>query len=255
MLVAPSLSHPSPSENLVRRDGISILGVSLGGFIVGQIAALLLVSLAVSVANYQGTVSHLSKLAEPPWWYTMSSLLGLWLGFAVAILFLQVRFRVFSDAHVFQIRWTDGWFIALGIALQLVIGLLYKPFHVGGLNKPENRLFGNAHGYEFALLCVMTGIIAPIMEELFFRGVLLRGLRALFSGVKTNVAVVSAVVFDALLFAGAHGEIVQFPGLALVGIVLAVVYVRTRRIIPCVLTHAAFNGVAIIVLISQRLGH
>jgi len=255
VLVASSLSHPTPPDNMERRAGISILGISLGGFIVGQIAALLLISLAVSVANYQGTVSHLSKLAEPPWWFTMTSLLGLWLGFALAVLFMQVKFRVFSDAHVFYVRWSDFWFIVLGIGLQLVIGLLYKPFHVGGLNKPENRLFGNAHGFEFALLCVMTGIFAPIMEELFFRGALLKGLRGLFSRLQANVAIVSAVVLDAVLFAGAHGELVEFPGLALVGIVLAGIYVRTRRIVPCILTHAAFNGVAIVVLISQRLGH
>ena len=124
---------------------------------------------------------------------------------------------------------------------------------MGGLNKPENRLFGNAHGFEFALLCVMTGIFAPIMEELFFRGALLKGLRGLFSRLQANVAIVSAVVLDAVLFAGAHGELVEFPGLALVGIVLAVIYVRTRRIVPCILTHAAFNGVAIVAVSYTHL--
>ena len=47
----------------------------------------------------------------------------------------------------------------------------------------------------------------------------------------------------------------QFAGLAFLGIVLAVLVLRTRRLVPSVVTHMSFNGVAIAVLIAQRAGH
>ena len=57
---------------------------------------------------------------------------------------------------------------------------------------------------------------------------------------------------SALLFALAHAESLQFAGLALLGVVLAVLVARTRRLVPSVITHAAFNAVAFAALLVQR---
>jgi membrane protease YdiL (CAAX protease family) len=64
-----------------------------------------------------------------------------------------------------------------------------------------------------------------------------------------------AVVLSACLFALAHGEPVQFAGLALLGVVLGIVVKRTQRLVPSMLTHASFNAVALVSLIAQRAGH
>jgi membrane protease YdiL (CAAX protease family) len=66
---------------------------------------------------------------------------------------------------------------------------------------------------------------------------------------------VGAVVLSACLFALAHGEALQFVGLALFGVVLALVLRRTQRLIPSVITHVSFNAVAMVGLIVQRSGH
>jgi membrane protease YdiL (CAAX protease family) len=44
-------------------------------------------------------------------------------------------------------------------------------------------------------------------------------------------------------------------GLALLGVVLAVVLRRTRRLVPSIATHVSFNAVAMVGLIMQRAGH
>ncbi len=61
-----------------------------------------------------------------------------------------------------------------------------------------------------------------------------------------------AAVASALLFALAHAEALQFAGLALLGVVLAYLVARTRRLVPSVITHASFNSVAFAALLVQR---
>jgi membrane protease YdiL (CAAX protease family) len=45
---------------------------------------------------------------------------------------------------------------------------------------------------------------------------------------------------------------VQFPGLALFGIILAVLAYRTGRLTPSIGAHAAFNAVAVLSAVSLR---
>ncbi|HEY5439572.1 MAG TPA: CPBP family intramembrane glutamic endopeptidase, partial [Acidimicrobiales bacterium] len=64
-----------------------------------------------------------------------------------------------------------------------------------------------------------------------------------------------AVLMSAALFALAHAEPLQFAGLFFLGIILATLVWRTGRLIPSIVTHVSFNGVAIAALVSQRSGH
>ena len=57
------------------------------------------------------------------------------------------------------------------------------------------------------------------------------------------------------LFALAHGEPAQLAGLFFLGIVLALLVLRTKRLIPSIVTHMSFNAVAIVALVAQRAGH
>ena len=145
--------------------------------------------------------------------------------------------------------------MALGIICQLLVDVAYAPFDVKHLYRPVTHLFGAAHGPTFVLLIVMTMFLAPIMEEWLFRGVLFRAINEGASRMDSRRALVLAALVSAALFAAAHGEPVQFLGLFFLGIVLALLVWRTKRIIPSIITHMSFNGVAIAALVSQRSGH
>jgi membrane protease YdiL (CAAX protease family) len=93
------------------------------------------------------------------------------------------------------------------------------------------------------------------MEEWLFRGVLFRALSEGGRRGGSRASVVVAVVASAVLFALAHGEPLQFAGLFFLGMVLATLLWRTKRLIPSIVTHVSFNGVAIIALVSQRSNH
>lgn len=86
---------------------------------------------------------------------------------------------------------------------------------------------------------------APLVEELFFRGLLLRALLG-----RTPVPV--AVVISALLFGLAHFEAVQFAGLAAFGVILALLAWRTGRLMPGIGAHAAFNMAAVFSVVHIR---
>ena len=67
---------------------------------------------------------------------------------------------------------------------------------------------------------------------------------------------VAAVVLSACLFALAHGEPLQFAGLAFLGVVLAVLRASAPSAwCPSIITHVSFNAVAMVALIAQRAGH
>lgn len=85
-------------------------------------------------------------------------------------------------------------------------------------------------------------ILVPIIEELFWRGWLLRWLvKNDFQQVPIGAYTPSAVIITALLFASEHGPYWE------VGLIAGLVYnlwvIRTRSLADCIVAHAVTNGV------------
>lgn len=86
-----------------------------------------------------------------------------------------------------------------------------------------------------ATLVLLAVIMAPIFEEIVFRGIIQKGL--LNKGVKPWKAIlISAVVFGLV-----HGNPWQFVGAVLLGSVLGLVYYKTKSLLLSILLHA-FNN-------------
>lgn len=244
------------AANLKNRPRIgAILIGCVAGFLLGEIVATILLDVGVQINHFPGGLTALTKLNSPPWWSSALGLVGLWIGFGAAIGFSRSGGGLTDMARQWTFRTSDVGFVALGVGAQFLVDLIYLPFHVKDLNKPVNHLFGGATGAAFVLIAVMTAIGAPIVEEWFFRGVLYRALDIGLVEKAPRVGGVVAVVLSACLFGLAHGEPAQFAGLALLGVILALVVKRTQRLVPSILTHASFNAVALASLIAQRAGH
>ena len=109
--------------------------------------------------------------------------------------------------------------IAIGIGGQILVAIMYAPFQhdIHDFNGPSQRLTGGSHGGGFVIIAIATVLFAPAMEELFFRGLLLKALVRLFTPLRAAggarvAGVVLAVIVDGLLFGLAHGEWVQLAG-------------------------------------------
>jgi len=220
---------------------------------------------AGDVAGKNATqMSRITSEAVPPEWYVLSTLAGLWVGFIGAPWLAsrtQGTRRFLSDLGV-RFRLVDLAGIAIGFAAQVVIALLYLPFQheIHDFNGPSQKLTGGAHGGGFVVVALATVLLAPVMEELFFRGLLFKALARLFTPLGPGVTrarglgVVLAVIVDGLLFGVAHGEWVQLAGLGVFGAALAAITYRTGRLGMNMVAHASFNLVAILAIVNQRGG-
>ena len=120
------------------------------------------------------------------------------------------------------------------------------------LGHPAQSLTGDAFGAGLVLLAVLVCLGSPIVEELFFRGLLLRSLLRTFEQVGPRLGPALAIVVTALVFALVHFEALQFLGLAGFGVVLGVLAWRTGRLGPSIVAHMTFNTVTIIAIVVSR---
>ncbi len=129
----------------------------------------------------------------------------------------------------------------------LAVSILTAIVFNGGRPVPANtrRVFG-AQPTAFALLLavLVTSVVAPVCEEVFFRGMLYQFLRA-------RLGVVAAVVVSAALFAGGHGIPLLFPILFFMGCMLAIVFEASRSLYASIGFHAVNNAVAVILVYQQ----
>ncbi len=253
----PFLDTPSVPPQ-TKRQAWMWLVFAVAGFLVGQLAAVIFGEVAGLAAGK--TASQMASIATqtvPPEWYVVSTLLGLWIGF-VGAPWLASRTqgtRHFLRDLGVRFRLIDLVGIGIGIGGQILVALMYAPFQheIHDFNGPSQKLTGASHGGGFVIIAIAVVLLAPAAEELFFRGLLLKGLVRLFTplgrrGAARATGVVAAVVVDGLLFGLAHGEWVQLAGLAAFGMVLAAVSYRTGRLGMNMVAHATFNFVAILAI-------
>jgi membrane protease YdiL (CAAX protease family) len=250
----------------------------LGEALFGIVAGFLLATLAVSA--YAASASHghsASQFGEE-----VVSLVGLWIGFvgaAVAASRIAARpvphegVRALQDGTArratgslaidfgLQLRaWPD---IPLGIVAGVASQFLLVPaveapllpfVHnlYSRLSHPAQSLTGHAFGPGLVVLSLLVCVGSPVVEELFFRGLLLRALMGRTKDLGPRLGPAFSVALTALVFGLAHFEALQFLGLAAFGAVLGCLAWRTGRLGPSIIAHMAFNTVTIIAIVAAR---
>jgi membrane protease YdiL (CAAX protease family) len=87
---------------------------------------------------------------------------------------------------------------------------------------------------------VLLVVVAPITEELLFRGIILNGLL-------TRFRAPTAILVSTVLFMLVHLNPWQFAAAAGLGIMAGWLYVRTRSLMPCLSVHVIQNGMVCLV--------
>ena len=88
----------------------------------------------------------------------------------------------------------------------------------------------------FAANFVVVALVAPVVEELTYRGL---G----FAAVRDAFGAGAAIAVTALAFGLAHGLVVGLPVLTIFGAILAWLRLKTGSLYPSIALHALFNGV------------
>lgn len=152
----------------------------------------------------------------------------------------------------FHVRLRDWWGVPAGMVLQIAIALVTAPFiiWVFGDDPPEQGVSEIANSSETLieqlLIVISVAVLAPIVEEVIYRGMLLNVLARRFSRWP-------AILISAGVFAGVHlvdpNAIAVVPGLFLLGIVLGWVSLRRGDISLAIALHSGINLLAAITLV------
>jgi uncharacterized protein len=147
----------------------------------------------------------------------------------------------------FEVR--DLLAFPLGVALQaIVVPLLYWPIlqvldkSTDDVSAEARDLVDSASGLGVLVLVLIVAVGAPVAEELFYRGLVLRSVEKRWS---TTVGLVASTV----LFGVAHLQGLQLPALLLFGAVAGTLTVRSGRLGPAILCHSGFNACTLFVLL------
>jgi len=88
-------------------------------------------------------------------------------------------------------------------------------------------------------------VAAPVLEELFFRGIILDGFLK-------NYAPRKAIIWSAVIFGAAHMNPWQFVGAGLAGLLIGWVYYKTGSLIPGMIMHFMNNLISYVVMLSSN---
>jgi membrane protease YdiL (CAAX protease family) len=127
--------------------------------------------------------------------------------------------------------------------MTLLLGLLsplLKPGQEQGLTPTS---WEPNHAGAYIANAVVVAVVAPIVEELTFRGLGYSLLEPLGRWV--------AIVLVGLLFGLAHGLVEAFPFLAAFGAMLAYLRMRVDSVYPGMIVHGLFNAIALVVAVTS----
>ncbi|MCY4256763.1 MAG: type II CAAX endopeptidase family protein [bacterium] len=184
-----------------------------------------------------------------PLWALPVGQIGLWGGFAFTVL-AAGRLRGSGVRRDFGLAMKMSDIplgLLIGVFAQIVVvWLIYAPFQFffefdvsEAARDLTNRAATNA---DITLLFLSVVVGAPIFEELFFRGLVLRAF-------ERKWGTLMGVLASSLLFGAVHLQPLQFPALVVFGIIAAWLTKRYMRLGPAIWAHVGFNLVAVVSLI------
>lgn len=102
------------------------------------------------------------------------------------------------------------------------------------------------------LIDVISSVIAaPIAEEMFFRGVVLKQT--------SRVSARFGIIFSAVMFGLMHGNPYQFVMATVIGLYFGYITVKTDSLIPSIVCHIAINGMMsvsdVVGLLGEEIGN
>jgi membrane protease YdiL (CAAX protease family) len=156
----------------------------------------------------------------------------------VLVLFLYLRWAEVSRSYVQSRPWATLFWCALAAMGAIIPSQCLQELMPELPNLVEEEfdmILRDRWGY-FAI-----GLLAPVCEELVFRGAILRAL------LRWTPRHWLAIAISALLFALIHANPIQMPHAFLIGLLLGWLYYRTDSIVPGIVYHWVNNSIAYVV--------
>jgi membrane protease YdiL (CAAX protease family) len=152
--------------------------------------------------------------------------------------------------ELLALRRPTSWWLALGIGVAIGIGMTVLTLALGPLLHPGREqgvtpdVWEPSHAAPYVVNGLVICVVAPIIEELTFRG--------LGYSVLVRFGRWTAIVLVGIAFGLAHGLVEAFPFLAAFGSGLAYLRSRVDSVYPGMVVHGLFNALALTLAVSGK---
>ena len=202
---------------------------------------------------FMSTVAYASQLSSGPppkdvAYQWSSSILGA-IQYALVLGVVFLLTMGLDRRSFLAFRRPTSWRRAAGVSALVLIAVFVVAGVVGQFANPEREQGLIPEKWDSSKLAPFIGfaaivvVLAPIVEELLFRGV---GYALL-----ERFGRLAAILLVGIAFALVHGLVAGFPVIAVFGTGLAYLRARTESIYPCMLLHASFNAFGLAVGIAS----
>ena len=186
--------------------------------------------------------------------YQWTSSIAALVQYGIMLGILLLIARGLPKRELFALRPPGSWWRALGLA-ALSLGVIYLAAFVyerilsvfGSWDPTEEQGlvpdgWDSSRAAPFVAFFIVVTVVAPAVEELTYRGL---GISLLLPW-----GALLAIGATGLLFGAAHGLLVALPILAVFGLVVGWLRVRTGSVYPGMALHATFNAIALIASVA-----
>ena len=211
----------------------------VGFFFVGQFLLPIIFSTFVNPATLTTQGQGLYVFSS----YVLMASLG------ISVLYFSIKAYFPLPPDWFKFNWKSNWLLwgiggyLVANPIVIVVSLINdKIWHgQGGSNPLLQIVLEGKDPNALVLFFVTAAIAAPLFEEFLFRGFLLPSLTR-------YVPVWASIGLSGLLFGVAHLSLSEIIPLTTLGIILGVVYSRTRNLLAPMLLHSLWNSTTLISL-------
>ena len=183
--------------------------------------------------------------------YKWSTVVGNLVQFAIiAAIVYGIAGTAGERRRVLALRRPTSWRTAVKIGLGVGLGMYLLTILLGPVLHPDREqgvtpdIWEPKHIAAYIANGIVIAIVAPIVEELTFRG-LGYSLLSRYGGWV-------AIIGTGIAFGLAHGLVQAFPFLAAFGIGLAYLRSRVDSVYPGMIVHGLFNAIALTVAVSGK---
>jgi membrane protease YdiL (CAAX protease family) len=212
----------------------------------GRLTAWLTIVGVLAALAYAGRYAGGEQPKEPLYrWDQFAS--GLIQFLVVLVLMLLVALGL-PKREVFALRRPRSWGLAAKVGAGVVVAILVVSAALDPVLHPGREQDLTPHGWEprhaaaFAANFVVVALVAPIVEELTFRGL---GFSLL-----ERFGRWPAILLVGVVFGLAHGLVDALPPLIVFGVCLAYLRSRTASVYPGMILHASYNSLVLLFAVN-----
>ncbi|MBO8231572.1 CPBP family intramembrane metalloprotease domain-containing protein [Prochlorococcus marinus str. MU1402] len=156
--------------------------------------------------------------------------------------YFQFNFFPIKDAIIQGIK---GWLtiVPFVLLISLIMNSLIE--NQNGSNPLLEIVLNNNSYLSFIILFVTTTLLAPLFEEIIFRGILLPTL-------SRDFGIILAIIFSAFIFALAHLSLGEMPPLFVLGMGLGITRIASGSLLSSIIMHSLWNGLTFLNLFLLR---